>query len=126
MHVNPIWLKGRIESIRPLGHIGFTCIYTSLGSFCRPIWPDICCKFHPLRGLYNRGRGIYMGIYWYVHCEYDGDRYDINLPIHKSMSEVNVRQQKFISLESSNCQTGSNYMMDQLRPAFIFEPLFKI
>ena len=67
-----------------------------------------------------------MGIYWYVHCEYDGDRYDINLPIHKSMSEVNVRQQKFISLESSNCQTGSNYMMDQLRPAFIFEPLFKI
>ena len=54
--------KGRIDSIRPLGHIGFTCIYTSLGSFCRPIWPDICCKFHPLRGLYNRGRGIYTQI----------------------------------------------------------------
>ena len=46
-------------SIRPLGHIRFACIYTSLGSFRRPIWPDIFCKFHPLRGLYNRGMGIY-------------------------------------------------------------------
>ena len=42
----------------PLGSIGFTCIYTSLGSFRRPIWPDIFCKYHPLRGLYNRGRGV--------------------------------------------------------------------
>ena len=30
----------------------------SLGSTSRPIWPDIFFKFHPLRGLYNRGRGI--------------------------------------------------------------------
>merc|ERR1712032_871003 len=50
-------------SIRPLGHIGFTCIYTSLGSFRRPIWPEFFCKFHPLRGLYNRGRGIYHHFY---------------------------------------------------------------
>ena len=32
----------------------------SLGSLSRPIWPDIFCKCHPLRGLYNRGRGIYL------------------------------------------------------------------
>ena len=34
----------------------------SLGSSSRPIWPDIFCKFHPLRGLFNRGRGIYKRI----------------------------------------------------------------
>ena len=33
-------------------------MYMSLGSLSRPIWPDIFCKFHPLGGLYNRGRGI--------------------------------------------------------------------
>ena len=35
----------------------------SLGSLSRPIWPDIFCKFHPLRGLYNHGRSIFNYIF---------------------------------------------------------------
>ena len=59
MHLYVPWaIQDFHSSIRPLGNIGFTCIYTSLGSFRRPIWSDMFCKFHPLRGLYNRGRGI--------------------------------------------------------------------
>ena len=40
----------------------------SLGSSSRPIWPDIFCKFHPLRGLYNRVtvRGVYNYISYIV------------------------------------------------------------
>ena len=68
MHLYVPWAVQDFQaSIRPLGHIGFTCIYTSLGSFRRPIWPDKFCKFHPLRGLYNRGRGIYLNMFSYLY-----------------------------------------------------------
>ena len=32
-HASLVLPKGRIDYIRPLGHIGFSCIYTSLGPY---------------------------------------------------------------------------------------------
>ena len=32
-HASIVLPKGRIDYIRPLGHIGFSCIYTSLGPY---------------------------------------------------------------------------------------------
>ena len=35
VHASIVLPKGHIDSICPLGHTGFPCIYTSLGSFSR-------------------------------------------------------------------------------------------
>ena len=104
MHLYVPWdIQDFHVSICPLGHIGFTCIYMSLGSLSRPIWPDIFCKFHPLRGLYNRGRGIYvyinpfflelfMSLFQYLSSPYDGQEEWQQPQVEKEPSPLSIGQ----------------------------------